>query len=563
MTKGLFAVAAIVAGAAALLVAAPAGAVVSCSYSSGTKTVTIAMTENNDFALVQRNGNAIQRGGVNCGSATVNNTDKIVVNGSLGRQTLTVYLGGGPFEPGATPEGSGTSEIEFQGSLQAGSDEIVVNGGSDPENVTAGMGGINLNGDGDADVTTAGIEVRAFSGGLGDDTLSAAGGLGTGLPIDGRVNLNGDDGDDTITGGEGPNGLFGGNDEDVITGGSDFDSISGGPGNDSIKAGEGNDQLFGDIGNDTIDGEGGDDTMTAGADPDGNDTYIGDGGADSISYFVRGTAPLNVSLDGVANDGRVATEFDNVMPDVEDVTGSKGPNVITGTSASNSLDGLDGSDTINGGPGFDSLSGDDGADIINGGDDDDSISGGAGADQLNGENGDDFLSGGTEGDSISGGQGGDFIFSAAVADGGDNLRGGSGRDTAFFNSRTGDLTIDEDGNADDGLTGEHDNVRPDIEEIQAGSGDDHISGSASDNSLIGGGGDDTVSGGAGDDSVQGSDGNDNLTGGDGEDFMFGQTGADHFHALDGGRDFIDGGIDADTDVVNDSDPLIDQINNIP
>ena len=302
--------------------------------------------------------------------------------------------------------------------------------------------------------------------------------------------------------------------------------------------------------------------MTAGADPDGNDTYIGGGGGDSISYFVRGTAPLNVILDGVANDGRVGSEFDNVMPDVENVTGSRGPNVITGTGAGNSLDGSDGNDTINGGPGFDSLSGGDGTDIINGGDDDDSMGGGAGADQLNGENGDDFLNGGTEGDSLSGGQGGDFIFSDAVADGADNMRGGSGRDAAFFNSRTGDLTIDEDGNADDGLAGEHDNVRPDIEEIQGGSGDDHISGSAIDNSLIGGGGDDTVSGGPGADSVQGNNGNDDLTGGDGEDFMFGQAGADHFHALDGGRDFIDGGIDADTDVVNDSDPF-DQIFNIP
>jgi len=44
--------------------------------------------------------------------------------------------------------------------------------------------------------------------------------------------------------------------------------------------------------------------------------------------------------------------------------------------------------------------------------------------------------------------------------------------------------------------------------------------------------------------------------------MYGGTGADKFHALDGGTDYVNGGTDADTDVVLDSDPF-DSISLVP
>lgn len=53
----------------------------------------------------------------------------------------------------------------------------------------------------------------------------------------------------------------------------------------------------------------------------------------------------------------------------------------------------------------------------------------------------------------------------------------------------------------------------------------------------------------------GRNGNDLLTGGDDADDLLGEGGADRFEAGDGtGTDWLDGGVDADTDTVDSSDP---------
>src|SRR6266545_3210238 len=95
-----------------LLGAAPAGAAISCSYSSGSHDVTIAMTANGDSVYIKRSGTAIQANFANCGAATVTNTHHIVVNGSAGAQSVSIDLGAGAFEPGNDGESS-TPEIEF------------------------------------------------------------------------------------------------------------------------------------------------------------------------------------------------------------------------------------------------------------------------------------------------------------------------------------------------------------------------------------------------------------------------------------------------------------------
>jgi Ca2+-binding RTX toxin-like protein len=561
MKKIHFAVAVAIACAGALLAAAPAGAAVSCSYSSGTHTMTVELTANFDSASIQRSGSSILVNAGACGGATVTNTDKIVLNGSAGRQTVYISMSAGAFEPGFTPEGGGTSEIEFQGSLLSGTDLVSIGGTTGADTITAGTGGFNLNSDGDADITTGGVEQRQIYGDAGNDTLSAAGGLGTGTAVTDFVLITGDTGNDVITGGEGSDSLYGGDDQDSVEGGSGNDSLSGGLGVDSLQGGGGRDYLYGDAGNDTVAGGGSNDTFYATADPDGNDIYMGGGGRDFITYQYRGTAALDISLDGLANDGRVGTEFDNVQPDIEDVGGSKGPNVIIGSAVANSFDGGDGADTITGGDGDDYLGGGDGADTLNGGDDADQLSGSNGADQINGGAGDDNFNGGPDNDVMAGGPDDDSFSSDSGSDGADDLSGGSGRDSAGY-YRSGDMTITIDGNANDGLAGENDNVRPDVEDVSTGSGNDHLTGSGANNALNGAGGNDVIAGGAGADYLYGSAGDDQLTGGDGEDNMYGSTGADHFHALDGGTDYVDGGSDADTDVVNDSDPF-DQLVNIP
>ena len=112
--------------------------------------------------------------------------------------------------------------------------------------------------------------------------------------------------------------------------------------------------------------------------------------------------------------------------------------------------------TLSGGGGDDVLAGGDGNDTLNAGADADRLDGGAGNDTLNGDPGDDMLTGGT---------GGRRASTAAPA-----------LDTADYSARTVALTIDLDGAADDGETVEDDNVRPDIERVLGGSGDDTLTG---------------------------------------------------------------------------------------
>ena len=94
-----------------LLSTTPAQAATGCSFVAPTATVTI---EPNVSATLKRSGPAIQLNGVNCGAATVTNTDKIVVTGANGAETLTLDLSGGPFTPGAGSEATGAAEIEIE-----------------------------------------------------------------------------------------------------------------------------------------------------------------------------------------------------------------------------------------------------------------------------------------------------------------------------------------------------------------------------------------------------------------------------------------------------------------
>src|SRR5207247_1332933 len=73
--------------------------------------------------------------------------------------------------------------------------------------------------------------------------------------------------------------------------------------------------------------------------------------------------PVAVLLDGVANDGE-AGESDNLMADVENVTGGSGDDILSGDAGANVLDGGLGNDTLEGGPGADTLIGGSGTDTV-------------------------------------------------------------------------------------------------------------------------------------------------------------------------------------------------------
>jgi len=215
----------------------------------------------------------------------------------------------------------------------------------------------------------------------------------------------GNRGHDVLDGGVGNDGLNGGEGDDVIRGGTGDDWLDGWNGNDLIEGDDGNDTLWGYFDNDILRGGNGDDWMV-GEDQDdlldggpGADAMAGNAGNDTIDYSSR-TENLNITLDGVANDGRAAStllfrdpftlqwvgdrgEQDNVQPDFEIVLCGSGHDRVTGSSANIA-------NRIVGGAGNDILDGGGGADVLEGGDGDDVFfARDSVADQLFGGNGND------------------------------------------------------------------------------------------------------------------------------------------------------------------------------
>ncbi len=111
---------------------------------------------------------------------------------------------------------------------------------------------------------------------------------------------------------------------------------------------------------------------------------------------------------------------------------------------------------------------------------------------------------------------GDDAFFLGPPELGDTVKGGAGEDTIMYFGPT-DVTVTQDGVANDGAAGEHDNVGSDIERIQTGDGDDTI---------VGGPGGQFINGGEGTNAINGGPGNDTLTAGAGADTFHGGKGRD-------------------------------------
>jgi len=162
---------------------------------------------------------------------------------------------------------------------------------------------------------------------------------------------------------------------------------------------------------------------------------------------------------------------------------------------------------------------------------------------ITGTSRDDRLVGTTSSDRVLGLDGNDQIHALAgddVIDGGagsDDMSGGAGRDAAVYPSGgTVDVSIDD--LANDGHTGERDNVQTDIEDVYGGPDADRLIGSAGPNTLDAGVGNDVVDGGGGVDALYGDDGDDRLI------------------ARDGRRDFVDCGPGSDIAIVDEDDRVV-------
>jgi Ca2+-binding RTX toxin-like protein len=137
----------------------------------------------------------------------------------------------------------------------------------------------------------------------------------------------------------------------------------------------------------------------------------------------------------------------------------------------------------------------------------------AGPDLMLGLGGNDQLGGGL----------GDDRFATGLNDGNDDYHGSSGHDTISYADRAQQVLIDLDNVADDGVAGERDNVRSNIEGITGGRAGDVITGDSAFDVLDGGPGDDRLSGLDGNDLIlmgASADGADEIRGGGGIDTIY-------------------------------------------
>jgi hypothetical protein len=241
------------------------------------------------------------------------------------------------------------------------------------------------------------------------------------------------------------------------------DIVTGGPGEDDVDTGTGNDVVNTGAGRDDIDEE---DSANDGADLlDG-----GAGPADEIDY--DGNNGVTIKINGQPDDGHPG-EGDNLL-------------------------------------GFEELNGTGGADVIAGSDAGDNIGAGDGNDAISAGGGDDLISQGDGDDSVDGGEGGDVVFAGSEADGADVLAGGGGLgDEVDYCCGIDPVTINQNGQADDGRAGEGDNLSG-FEGFDGGNGPDSITGDASPNQIIGNGGDDLLVGLGGDDEFRAGGGDDTV-----------------------------------------------------
>lgn len=239
--KRLLAVCAIVATVFAVP-STVAAAGITCSYNSSTHTVTVTAVGGPFTVYLSRDAQGrILLNSVWCQStATVANTDKIIVNGDGGFQNLTVNIANGGFRPGFTDEPGTSDEIEFEvnlgGQPDSATEGLAIFGTTAVDKIDLGQNDagtvrrVNLNAAEatgiDSDMSVKGIERATVYGDASDDVIRARGKAGTGpaafaLPL----LVYGGHGNDTIKGGNAADGLFGEQGTDTVYGFGGADTL--------------------------------------------------------------------------------------------------------------------------------------------------------------------------------------------------------------------------------------------------------------------------------------------------------------------------------------------------
>lgn len=418
--------------------------------------------------------------------------------------------------------------------------------GSAQADILKGGSGVNtLSGLGGDDTLYGNLDGDRLDGGIGTNTAdystsnAMVANLGTGEAYlvatpaikDSLIlmqNVTSGLGNDTLTGASGTvNTLSANGGDDTLIGNLDGDTLIGGSGIDTMNYGAANTSLTVDMGVETIamtstpaskDYFAGVEVITTGAYNDrftfstASDTTAmtldGGNGIDTLDYGTLLEA-INVTLNGATNAVVTvgsAGGNDDLIRNIENVSGSKVADTITGDSLSNVLIGNEGNDILNGGSG---------ADSVYGGADNDTIIG-----TLDGV--------------------GDFYY------------GDAGIDTIDYTADTNDITLTS------GTTAQSSGIGSDlltaIEVFNSGSGADILTGGTSSITIYGNLGADTITGSSVADVLYGdnasnshttSDGHNTIAGGAGNDTIYAGGNGDTLRG-DAGNDTLFGGAGTDT-----------------
>ena len=250
-----------------------------------------------------------------------------------------------------------------------------------------------------------------------------------------------------------------------------------------------------------VDGGGGQDLFFAGMAPGASRVdYRGGDRPDTVSY-ASASAGAVMKQDDVANDGRPSRgDRDTVRRDVEHFIGSPFDDTLEASRT-----GL-----------IRSFPGGDGATFPQ------------------------RLTGGAGNDVVRGGRNLDVHFMGGGVDGRDTIIAGAGSSVVDYGGRGFGVAVTLQSGANDGASGEGDDIQGSVEELIGGRGDDTL------RALPGSNLSHSIVGGAGLDTLEGADGPDFLNGGDGEDTLLGNDGDDSISANDGFADVVGCGLGTDT-----------------
>jgi Ca2+-binding RTX toxin-like protein len=466
-------------------------------------------------------------------AATSNNgTTKLVANGHTVDLTLA--------------QGSHGWTVSNQGNRS----DVTITGSAQNDTLIGGAGRDSLNGGAGDDTLTGGDGADSFDCNSGYDTITDLGKGGDALHVSGghvKAFLAADWNPDSESNSDGEVMLIANNHNVNLSGGNIYgEAVEGTAGWTITNAGgvkrvylvgsPNNDTLIGGTGDDFLDGGAGDDTLTGGS---GFDSFACEKGYDKITDLGKGGDSLTVHWYGhvtatladdwnanrYCNNNGEATLIANghnvnlsVMGD-----GTQGWNITNGSNAKSvKLVGSFMNDTLSGGNGADTLDGGDGSDTYkvdgfhgydsfkdSGSGDNDTIilynglgtgvtlglKSIEGIEVINGVNGKNWISGGIDNDV--------WDFSGVTFRGTISINAGGGNN-----------------------------------KVTGSQGDDYIMAGNGENYLNGGGGADTIVGGIGKSQLFGGDGNDYITGnsqsseeingGAGDDKLVGGTGKDVF-----------------------------------